>query len=173
MRYFFFGTLRDPEMRACVLGRVAAAVPARLSGYRLVRAHLERFPLLVAAPGGRVRGDVVAGVGAEEDARIRFYESVEYAPRPVRVTTPAGPVTARAFFAESVLPATEAAWDFTAWQARDKKDELAATELWMALYGVIGVAEAERLWDACVAEGGSLADLVARIRALPRRAAGG
>ncbi len=65
MRLFFFGLLRDSDVLELVTGRPWAAdrfTGAWLAGARLIHLRGETFPMLVAAPGGRVSGVVVEGL---------------------------------------------------------------------------------------------------------------
>ncbi len=171
MRFFFYGLLRDRDLLELVLGRLARRWPmpcARLAGFRLVRLRGDSFPLLLPAPGGAVEGIVVEDFGEAELDRLHFFESVEYAPRPVQVERAEGGIIEAHIFA-----ATERAlhdgeeWRFEDWLARHKAKGLRETELWMALYGHLSIAESDRLWDAALAEGRSLEDVVEEILGAP------
>src|SRR3546814_14332510 len=76
-RYFFFGTLMDPDVLRLVLGRPVtrgALAPARLHGYRRMRILRDSFPVLVADPPPPVEGSVFNAAGAPDDARVLFFE---------------------------------------------------------------------------------------------------
>ncbi len=174
MRFFFFGLLRDRDFLELVLGRPALRWPlpcARLAGFRLVRLRGDSFPLLLPAPGGTVEGIVVEDFAEAELDRLHFFESVEYAPRPVQVERAEGGIIEAHIFA-----ATERAlhdgeeWHFEDWLARHKAKDLRESELWMTLYGHLSIAESDRLWDAALAEGRSLEDVVEEILGAPRGA---
>ncbi len=47
---------------------------------------------------------------------------------------------------------------------RDKARALHEAELWMALYGHLSVEEADRRWDAALAAGQTIEDLVREVR---------
>src|SRR3546814_19249386 len=86
-RYFFFGTLMDPDVLRLVLGRPVtrgALAPARLHGYRRMRILRARFPVLVAAPPAAVAGLVFNAAGPQEAARILFFEDYAYDLAPCR-----------------------------------------------------------------------------------------
>lgn len=171
MRFFFFGLLRDRDILELVLGRPAQRWPlpcARLAGFHLARLRGDSFPLLLPAPGGAVEGIVVEDFAEAELDRLHFFESVEYAPRPVQVELAEGGMTEAHIFA-----ATERAhhddeeWHFEDWLARHKARDLRESELWMALYGHLSIAEADRLWDEALAEGRSLEDVVGEVLGAP------
>ena len=59
MRFFFYGTLLDPDVTALVLGRrlpPAAFVPASLPGHARRRAKGVSYPILVRDPRGAGAG---------------------------------------------------------------------------------------------------------------------
>jgi hypothetical protein len=167
MQFFFFGLLRDREVLELVLGRPVSGWPlpcARLPDHRLVRLRGDNFPLLVAAPGGSVEGILVEGLGREELARLHFFESVEYAPRAVRVQDSSGAwLDAQVFGATGRAAADGADWRFEDWLARHKARDLHETALWLALYGHLEPAEADRRWDEARAEGRALEELVREV----------
>ncbi len=176
MRFFFFGLLRDADVLERVTGRLWAAdrfTGARLAGVRLVRLRGETFPMLVAAPGLWVPGALVEGLNESDLDRIRFFESVEYQPSTVEVELRAGErIEARAFAATLRAVPDQEPWSFEDWRLRDKARALCETELWMALYGHLSAEEADRRWDAALAAGQSLEDLVREVRGASKRAAG-
>ena len=71
---FFYGTLRDPDLLRLVLGRDAVLMPADLPGYRAVWAEGESFPLLIGDAHARATGVLARDLGAEDVARLNFYE---------------------------------------------------------------------------------------------------
>src|SRR5690606_34715685 len=74
MRYFFYGSLADPDVLAAVLGRARVrAVPATLDGWRRWRVAGETYPLIAPAPGERVDG-VAVEVTHAEARRLAWYE---------------------------------------------------------------------------------------------------
>jgi hypothetical protein len=164
MGYFFFGTLMDSDVMEAVIGRPPLASwsrPARLAGYRVVCFHKEPFPVLVAEPGETVAGIIVDWLNAADIERVRFFESVEYAPQPVTVDLDGGGRETALVFADSgAAERSDARWDIGTWRARQKAEHLRLTRLWMALYGRYDIATANRLWDEAVAAGRPLEDLV-------------
>ena len=101
MRFFYFGLLRDRQVLELVVDRPIAAYPfppAKLRDARLVRLRGQTYPMLVPAPGRWVDGVVVDGLGDADVARILFFESVEYEPKPLEVVGADGsPLAAHAF----------------------------------------------------------------------------
>ncbi len=168
MRFFFFGLLRDAEVLELVTGRPWTAerfIGARLGGARLVRLRGETFPMLVAAPGLWVPGVLAEGLTEADLDRIRFYESVEYEPSLVEVEAAGGDlVEARAFATTRRAAHDEEAWSFEDWSLRDKAHSLREADLWMALYGHLSAEEADRRWDAALAAGQTIEDLVREVR---------
>ncbi len=168
MRFFFYGLLRDAEVLEVVTGRPWTAdrfTGARLAGARLVCLRGETFPMLVAAPGDWVPGVLVEGLIESDLDRIGFFESVEYRPATVEVEVSGGAfVEARAFATTARAVHDEAPWSFEDWSRRDKARALRETELWMALYGHLSVEEADRRWDAALAAGRGIEDLVREVR---------
>jgi hypothetical protein len=168
MRFFFFGTLRDRDILAIVLGRAlppGCFAAAWLAGYRVVTVRRQTFPMLAPQPGGRVEGIMVDGLGSADVERIMFFESVDYRPQPLLVTTAAGALTASVFLGTGQLAPGDDPWRFEDWLARLKPAELRATRLWMGLFGHLSVAEADRLWEAAHAAGESHEALVEAVRA--------
>ncbi|MSO81551.1 MAG: gamma-glutamylcyclotransferase [Alphaproteobacteria bacterium] len=80
MRFFFYGTLMDPDLRAAVLGPAAARlvlVPAVLAGFRRVHAPGQSWPVLIHCAGARVDG-VVVDVDQPSARRLVRYEGPAY-----------------------------------------------------------------------------------------------
>ena len=168
MRFFFFGLLRDVEVLGLVTGRTWTAdcfTGARLAGGRLVRLRGETFPMLVAAPGVWVPGALVEGLTGSDLDRIRFFESVEYQPSTVEIELQAGERIEACAFANTARAAhDQEPWSFEDWRLHHKSRALHETELWMALYGHLSAEEADRRWDAALAAGQTIEDLVREVR---------
>ncbi len=81
MRYFFYGSLMDPDALHVVLGRAVAPQelqPATMGGFRRVRVADETFPCLVADGSGEVSGVVFESESESEQQRISFFEDFDY-----------------------------------------------------------------------------------------------
>ena len=167
MRFFFFGLLRDADMREVVLGRRVLprlVRPARLGGARLATLRGYTYPVLIREAGQHVPGDVVEDLTAEDIARISFYESVEYAIEAVAVDlADGGSLEARMFATSARGAIDDRAWRLEDWVVRDKTRDLHEARLWMALYGRLDVEEADRRWDETLAAGRTIEDLVAEV----------
>lgn len=130
MRYFFFGTLLDPEVRRAVLGAPAAAAlharPAVLPGHRPVYAPGHSYPTLERAEDAQAVGAVFDGVSPASGRVLAEYEGPEYVAREIRVQLLNGPeLAARVFLAASPVPAGQPEWRFEAWRVRHRARFLA------------------------------------------------
>ncbi len=174
MRFFFFGLLRDKDVLELVIDRplpVQAFHRARLGDARLVCLRDETSPMLVGNPGAWVPGVIVEGLTEADLERIHFFESLEYEPCTVEVEPlDGGRVEAIAFAATARTAHDDDEWRFQDWVARHKTQDLRETELWMAFFGHLEIAEADRRWDEALAAGRSIEDLVREVRGAPRRA---
>lgn len=144
MSYFFYGTLCDPDVLRLVLGYRPSRrqlAPAVLTGFRRKIAKGRRYPVLVPAPAGCIRGLIFQPGRPRDHDRLAAYEGPEYAARrlPVRrlpehgVPEPRIPehrvgasracifVAARGPRGGSRLPAEFADWHPQHWQRHDKR----------------------------------------------------
>jgi len=126
-RFFFYGTLLDPDIRVRVLGRALGPdrlEPASVAGFRRVRAVGKWYPILV--PG--LAGDVVDGAVASkltrgEIAALIAYEGEGYDLVPVtaRLTASGAAVSALVFLpAGGLLRPSNQPWELERWQREDK-----------------------------------------------------
>jgi hypothetical protein len=146
---FSFGTLRDPELFAAVVGRPLggfAVETAHLPGHAAEYALGMPYPVLVPAPGERLAGLVIAGLAAIEIERIQFYETLEYELRPVIVEVGGRARPARSFFASTRLAASGARWRLEDWQATAKPEAVAMASAAMRFFGRIALAEINERW---------------------------
>ncbi len=74
---FVAGTLTDLDLRRVVLGRDVPSHPAHLPGFCVMQAPGRGGTGLVAQQGARADGLVLAGLSAEEMARVGFYEGLQ------------------------------------------------------------------------------------------------
>lgn len=70
---FVYGTLTDPEVLRRVAGRVFAAEPAVLDGFRRI-AEPGCYPFIEPSPGDRVAGLLLRGIDAAALGRLDDYE---------------------------------------------------------------------------------------------------
>ncbi len=129
MDFFFYGTLRDPEVRGRVLARKLPETcleDAELDGFRPVFVKGKSYPMVVPGDGFTTPGLLVRGLGPRDAARLNAFEGVEYQTRTLTVTGErSGPVTARVFVPRAGVAGTGAEWTFEAWRARFRKKFLA------------------------------------------------
>ena len=146
---FFFGSLRDAELLAVVLGHEVAPgrlVAARAPGRRALRLADEAYPVLVSDPSGQAEGVVLRGADEAELARLAFFEEAEYGLTPITVETPAGRIEAQHFRATGKAAETDAPWDFSAWQEHDRPVALEAARELMDHYGRWPVERIDDIW---------------------------
>lgn len=128
MRYFFYGTLMDPAVLAAVIGRrppPARWMAATIADYRRVYRAGARYPVLVPAPGERVEGVLIGGLGEGDARRLRAFEGRDYAVKTVPVqTSQSGCVLARIFMPSRGVPATAVPWAPDDWRRRHRRGYL-------------------------------------------------
>jgi gamma-glutamylcyclotransferase (GGCT)/AIG2-like uncharacterized protein YtfP len=78
MRFFFYGTLLDDEIRRGVIGREVALVEATLVDWRRLAAAGKHYPFIQADAAASVEGAVTDRLGARDIARLRHYEGDGY-----------------------------------------------------------------------------------------------
>lgn len=128
MRFFFYGTLIDADVRRAVLGRRAPAAvePATLAGWRRVRLPKVTYPAIVPDRRSAVEGVLARGLDGQAQDRLVAYESPAYDLIEVPVTTGAGrQVTALVFAAKPGSTRAIGIWDFAEWRRRHKRRFLA------------------------------------------------
>jgi len=122
MRFFFYGTLLDPDVRRHVIGPGADAAsiePAVLAGYRCVYMRDKTYPVAVPDGAGTVEGYLVRGLDKAARAKLVAYETVEYDEAEREVRTASGkPIRCRVFVASRAAVPTSKKWDFATWQRR-------------------------------------------------------
>ncbi|MDX1541809.1 MAG: gamma-glutamylcyclotransferase family protein [Geminicoccaceae bacterium] len=134
MAFFFFGTLRDPEVLALVLDRRPERhdlVRASLAGYTAVRATAQPYPLLVPAADASVEGLVLRCPSQRDEARITWFEEDEFQAEWRTVESAEGPLRARVFFALEPVLASGIRWDYQRWREAEKTRYLEQCVGWM------------------------------------------
>ena len=130
MRFFFYGTLLDGDVRRLVLGERAPTLvePARLDGWRRMTLEGVDYPVIVPAVGGVVEGAVARGLDATGHARLVRYEGPDYVLAEVEVRLDAG---SRGLAVNVFVPRPgfrvigRPGWDLVRWQRRVKPRFLA------------------------------------------------
>ncbi|MET4699177.1 hypothetical protein ABIE65_002207 [Constrictibacter sp. MBR-5] len=126
MRFFFYGTLLDPDVRRAVLGTATeAGMPAALDGWRRVFVRGDCYPVIRPARGSTVDGMVFAGVNLEGARLLRQYEGPSYRERRLTVRgADGGIVSAAVFVPKDAGVATGGPWTLASWRVRHKRPYL-------------------------------------------------
>jgi hypothetical protein len=139
MRFFFFGTLMDPEVRRVVIGRdlapgqIEAAV---LEQFRRVYVANRNYPMLLPHSSGWVDGLLAHNVDPEAARRLMAFEGREYHLVPVTVADLHGHLAkAAAFLPDRTVKANRRAWYLEIWQRRYKRLFLRRAAELMDRYG--------------------------------------
>ena len=125
MRFFFYGTLLDPDVAALVLGRrlpPAAFLPASLPGHARRRIKGGSYPIVVRDPRAEVAGAIVGGLSARDVARLAAYEGPRYRIAPLKVKA-GGVLTTVSVFEpiENRFQPAAGAWELGHWQRQHKR----------------------------------------------------
>ncbi len=129
MLFFFYGTLRDPEIRLLVLGPGDGALPV-ISGilrhWRCVQMIGVPYPVIVPSRGSTVQGCVSADLGQPEAARLLRYEGVEYRVRtcPVYVEAQQEPLSVGVFTPSPRARPSSRLWVFEDWARKERSATL-------------------------------------------------
>jgi Gamma-glutamyl cyclotransferase, AIG2-like len=125
MRFFFYGTLMDEDVRSAVLGRAAprSVEAVTLEGWRRVPIPGKSYPAIVPDPRATVEGVLARGLNAAARGRLVRYEDDLYDLVEVEVRRTGGRhLAAFAFVArEGRLSRSRREWDLAAWQRRCKR----------------------------------------------------
>lgn len=124
MRYFFYGTLLDADVRRHILGDWIdrrALEPAWLGGFRRVYLRGRSYPVVIPDRREAVEGLLAQGLDRRAQINLDRFESDEYiaAIRPVRLEDGRN-LPARVFLASALAFPTDRPWSITDWQ-RDHK----------------------------------------------------
>jgi hypothetical protein len=138
LRFFFYGTLLDADMRRLVLGAGnpdPVLEPAELPGHRAVLARGQRYPVLMKSTVANLPGALTEPVDAEAAERLAYYEGEGY--RATRLTVrlgTGGTAEAAIFMPIQGLKPSAVVWDLARWQRLDKPAALRRIAHWMAAY---------------------------------------
>ena len=154
---FVYGSMRDEDVRALVLGRAPPAAvrtePAWMPGTAVALVPGESYPHLVSAEGARAPGDLVHGLEVGSLDRILFFEGDEYAFVECVVERAGGERVAAMHFRGVAIPeAPVVPWSLEQWQSKEKPRFLAMTREYMALWRRATRAEAEARWQRLLRE---------------------
>jgi hypothetical protein len=128
---FVYGTLRDPDLIAAVLGRPVfrgEAHPARAPGFRAATYPGRTYPALVRAPGSAAEGLLLTGLTPFERDLLDAYEGDEYRRGVVAAMLADEPELheANAYLPTRVIPRDAHDWSLYGWQAEHKRRVLVA-----------------------------------------------
>jgi hypothetical protein len=125
MRFFFYGTLMDEDVRRAVLGvrSLAPTEKAILKGWRRVRMAGVSYPMIVRARNHEVEGILMHGIDARARDLLQRYEGDEYTMLAVEVETgDASKLSARMFVPRPGLTVRgRGPWDLETWRRRHKR----------------------------------------------------
>lgn len=124
---FVYGTLRDPQLRAAVLGRPVIGLAAAAPGFATVHFPGRAYPALVRRPGARAPGLALMDLSAFEMDLLDAYEGEEYR----RTVIPAmiGEELHQVFaYLPVIAVAGQPDWALETWQARHKARVLAGEQ---------------------------------------------
>jgi gamma-glutamyl AIG2-like cyclotransferase len=78
MRFFFYGTLLDPELRRVVIGRTIPVAATTLFGWCRLGVVGKPYPMIQRDEAGNVAGVATDPLDARDVARLRHYEGDGY-----------------------------------------------------------------------------------------------
>ena len=153
---FVYGSMRDEDVRALVLGRALPAArtePAWMPGVAAALVPGESYPYLVSAEGTRAPGELIHGLDEKGLDRILFFEGDEYSCVECVVERTGGERVAAMHFGGVAVPeAPVVPWSLEQWRAREKPRFLSMTREYMALWRRATRAQAEALWQRLLCE---------------------
>ena len=150
MRLFFYGTLRDPDVRRAVFGPRAEALairPAALLGYRILSAKAGPFPVLVRRTAARATGELVEGLGHGDLLRLFHFEGPKYLPSEALAVDPAGRrLSAWVLLPTGGHPASGRSWRLREWQLYRKPRVMPSLRVWMREFARFEGSSVEITW---------------------------
>jgi gamma-glutamylcyclotransferase (GGCT)/AIG2-like uncharacterized protein YtfP len=138
---FLYGTLRDADILAAVLGRIVPEtdlVTAHAPDYAAVYFPGQVYPALVARPGSVAPGLLLAPT-ADDLAALDAFEGDEYRRGPLLAVTAEGPVTADVYWPDIAVAPSALDWTLENW-SREHKPLVLARETALAEASRLGTA---------------------------------
>jgi Gamma-glutamyl cyclotransferase, AIG2-like len=132
MRFFFYGTLMDEDVRRAVLGvrALAPAERATLEGWRRVKMAGVSYPMIGRARNHKVDGILMHGIDRRAHELLQEYEGDEYTMIGVEVQTADSKISARMFVPRPGLTVRgRGPWDLVTWQRRHKRRFLGGMQM--------------------------------------------
>jgi gamma-glutamylcyclotransferase (GGCT)/AIG2-like uncharacterized protein YtfP len=130
--FFVYGTLRDPDLLALLLGRPLsgeARLAAVAPGYRAVAWGDRPYPALIVAPGGAAEGLVLTDISSFEAELLDAYEGDEYRRAVLPVLIEAELHEALAYLPITPPPAAAPDWRLGDWQVNQKPATLVSERI--------------------------------------------
>ncbi len=140
MRLFFYGTMRDPDVRHMVFGGRAEELiirPAFLFGFRTCSARGGQYPVLVRRTAARARGQLVEGLRYADLLRLFHFEGPDYLPSRQLAIDPSGRrsrawvLLSDSAHQASVHQARAKTWRLRQWQLYRKPRMMPRLRIWM------------------------------------------
>lgn len=156
MRFFFYGTLLDVDLRRVLCGPAAdgwAMAPAVLADHRRGRSPGRTYPFLLPAAGQTVDGMTATGLGTRDAAILTLYEGSGYRTACLLPMGADGPVEAWTFLPRRPVSA-RLPWSLEAWTGAHKAASLQRIAEWRESVPATDLDRAERRWRARLAEAG-------------------
>jgi hypothetical protein len=139
MRFFFFGTLMDPDVRRAIIGRDLSpgqVEEAVVEGFRRVHVAKRNYPMLLPHASGWVDGMLAHDIDAEAARRLMVFEGNEYHLAPIMVADLHGHLwRAAAFLPAGTVRPDHRGWHLETWQRRYKRLFLRHAGALMERYG--------------------------------------
>lgn len=123
---FVYGTLRDPDVFAAVVGRLKPQRPAAAKGYRAVFYPSRVYPALIVEPSSSAEGILVSDLADAELAALDTFEGGEYHRLPIEVIVDGSAVTVDAYLPICGVSLSAETWTLEHWRANSKDDFMIA-----------------------------------------------
>lgn len=160
---FVYGTLRDPDVLAAVLGPEASEVvpvAAEVDGLRVAQPSEGALPGIVAAKGAHAPGLLLRDLSADAMARLAYFGAAyAFDLKGAKAKTKGSTERAEVFWPQKNEHLLAEDWNFEAWQADAKPFFLAMTQ------DIMGVYPKGGLHGSTVLRAGALRRAVAHERA--------
>jgi hypothetical protein len=129
---FAYGTLRDLDLLAAVLGRPirpGTLHAARAPGFKAVHYPGRIYPALVRSPGAGAEGLLITGLSPFERDLLDAYEGTEYRRAPIATMLADEPELheADAYLPVIAVPTAAHEWSLSRWQ-EEHKDRVLVSE---------------------------------------------
>ncbi len=124
---FLYGTLRDPDLLAAVIGRQIdwrSVLTAVAPGHTTIYYDHRAYPALIPAPGRTAAGLLILGFSAVDLHLIDAFEGAEYRRAILPVIVEDELHEANVYLPTMLLGTTARPWSLEIWQDEHKRDVL-------------------------------------------------